>query len=245
MFTRERQSYDSESGRRETSLSATTGLWRSSASGSSSRLPEVRHSQPFAPRQSFAMASFASLFGKRVPKDQTEEILGRHLTQDFKVFPMAKEASSSDQVMAVAERLGVTFPQELVAHLCGRFPGIYVEAKEDVWRRPKPYDVGPFWTFLYAFHTYTVSADGEDWMRIDVAGRKFQADTGLPAVPVLKVVGDANCYCVSGSGDLVQFDHELGKLEPVDATFFQVFEREILALTKRTLDKKSQSDRDH
>jgi hypothetical protein len=120
-----------------------------------------------------------------------------------------------------------------VAHVCGRFPGLFVEAKERVWPRPEEYDVGPFWTFLYGFHTYTSAPESSDWMRLDMAAKIFQADSGLAAAPVLRVVGDADLYCVDGKGDIVRFDHETNELKPVKMTFWQVLEHETSELRKR------------
>lgn len=174
-----------------------------------------------------------------MPSDQTVEVLNRHLTGDFTVYPMAALPSSVDRVQEVASKLGVSLPPDLVAHLSGQFPGIYVAVKEEVWPRPKAWDVGPSWSFLYAIHTYTVAPDSEDWMRLDFAGRKFREETGLDAVPVLRVVGDANLYCVTPGGEFVLFDHALGRLEPVAGTFFQIFEREVAALAERALRKKN------
>lgn len=185
------------------------------------------------------MTLFTKLFGKGAPPDQTTSILERHLTGDFKVFPLAENTTSTDQIRAVAKSLGVSFPGELVSHLSGRFPGIFVEAKEEVWPRPKQLDVGPFWSFLYAVHTYTASPHSEDWMRLEVVGQQFKNETGLAAVPVLRLVGDANVYCVGEQGEMLRFDHELGTLEPVEGSFFQVFEREVSALVERAARKKN------
>ncbi len=185
------------------------------------------------------MAFLSDLFGKKIPADQTEEILARHLTGDFRIFPMAETPATARHAAEVAKRLGVQFPPEFVAHLCGRFPGIHVEAKEEVWPRPKQFDVGPFWSFLYAVRTYTAADSSEDWMRLEVVGSKFRQDTGLSVVPVLKRIGDANCFCVDGKGELSEFDHETQALTPVEGGFFQLFENQIRDLAERTAKKKS------
>lgn len=139
----------------------------------------------------------------RPPKDLTESILGRHLDGDFNVFPMAETTTSPEQIESIAEAYRVNYPPELVAHLCGRFPGIYVEVKEELWPRPKLGDVGEFWSFLYAIHTYTSAPESLHWMRLDAAAESFQLDTGFVAAPILKVVGDADLYCVDAEGHLV------------------------------------------
>lgn len=186
------------------------------------------------------MSLLSKIFRSSPPPDQTIEILNRHLTGDFRVSPMAEKRSTIATVQAVAKRLGVTFPPELVAHLTGEFPGIFIEAKEEVWPRPKLYDVGPFWSFLYAVHTYTAASDSSNWMRIEFAANEFQQNTGLDAVPVLAIKGDANIYCLNPESKLVRFDHELNTLEPIEMGFFQLFEQEVTALRQRVDQKNSE-----
>lgn len=174
---------------------------------------------------------------KKVPQDQTVAILDRHLDSDFRVFPMAETATTLAQLVTIGKRLGVVYPPELAAHICGRFPGVFVEVKESLWPRPKPYDVGPFWTFLYGLHTYTSAPESVDWMRLDFVASTFQKQTGIRAAPVLRVVGDANLFCVDGDGRLMQFDHEQNVLNPLDVNFWELFEREIAALKSRKVKK--------
>jgi hypothetical protein len=188
------------------------------------------------------MALFDKLFGKLNPKppsDQTEAILETHLDGDFTVFPMAKTLQSSADVKNIGRKLGISYPPEFCAHIGGRFPGLYVEVKKEVWSRPKEYDVGPFWSFLYALHTYTSATDSVPWMRLDCAAETFRSRTGLLAAPVLRIVGDADLYCTNAQGQLVQFRHETNELEPVRLSFWQLLEREIRELRERKDRKKA------
>lgn len=173
------------------------------------------------------------------PRDETETILGRHLDRDFRVYPMADSQQTMPQVEAISRRHGIRYPVEYVAHLCGRFPGIYVEVKEEVWPRPKLYDVGPFWTFLYGLHTYTPTVDSDPWMRLDDSAKSFQSETGLCAAPILKIFNDADLFCVDAHGHIVQFIHETNELKPTNLTFWQLFEREVRELRTRK-DQKTQ-----
>jgi hypothetical protein len=184
------------------------------------------------------MRSILGLFGfNPAPRDRTWEILSKYFDRDFTAYPMAEGTVSPGQVDAVAAKLGVVYPPELRAHVLGRFPGIYVEVKEAVWPRPKPFEVGPFWSFLYALHSYTPAPASEDWMRLDYAGAAFQDETGLHAAPILRVVGDADLYCVDAKGEIVRYDHELNQLSPVGLDFWGLFDREMAELHGRKLRK--------
>lgn len=179
----------------------------------------------------------------RLPSDQTEAILRRHLDHDFTVFPMADTPVSQQQIETIAARFGVKYPPELIGHICGRFPGLYVEVKEEIWPRPRAGDVGPFWSFLYALHTYTSAPASTDWMRLDHAVESFQRQTGLAAAPILRIVGDADLYCVDKNGTILQFRHEENSLEAVPLDFWQLFDREVSELRKRKDRKRANASR--
>jgi hypothetical protein len=183
------------------------------------------------------MGIFSKYFKSKAPPDRTEEILSRHLDRDFIVFPMAESSASRQELDAVAGRYSVTFPLDFVAHVCGRFPGIYVEVKEHIWPRPKSLDVGPFWTFLYGLHTFTPCSASEDWMRLDHVAEEFQKDSGHKCVPILRIVGDANVYCVDANGSIAKWDHETNELTPEAGDFWSVFEREVEELKGRKIRK--------
>jgi hypothetical protein len=186
------------------------------------------------------MSLFDKFMGRRASplEDRTETILGKYLDGDFTVFPMAEGNARSEQVEAVGVRYGIPYPPEFNAHVCGRFPGMYVEVKEAIWPRPKPNDVGPFWSFLYGVHTYTPISGSEPWMRLADAAESFQKQTGLKAAPVLRIVGDADLYCVDSAGALVQFLNEEARLEPIKMGFWELLEREIRELASRKSRKK-------
>jgi len=174
-----------------------------------------------------------------IMEDKTWELLDSNLDGDFRVLPMAPNKSSEEDVSDVEVRLGIKFPEEYKVHLLGNGDvvlgnrGIYIEVKEAVWERPKAFDVGPFWSFLYGLHTYTASKESEDWMRLEVVGKEFFANTGIKAVPILKVIGDADLYCVNESSLISIYRHEENKIEPTDMTFWEVLEFELKELKER------------
>ena len=166
-------------------------------------------------------------------RDRTLEIIGRHVDRDFTVYPLGEGRVDASAVQSLGDRLGVRFPDEFVDHVCGELPGANVVANETVWPRPEPLDVGPFWTFLYGVHSFTPLPTSEDWMRLDYVGPEFQRETGLKAVPILKVMSDADVFCVDGRGDLFSFDHETNQLSPLEMDFWELLEREIAELVGR------------
>ena len=171
--------------------------------------------------------------------DRTLELLNAYLDGDFRALPMAPNKSSEQDVSDVEKKLGIRFPDEYKIHLLGDGDellgtrGIYVEVLESIRERPKILDVAPFWSFLYGLHTYTASKESEDWMRLEVAGNEFFANTGIKAIPILKVIGDADVYCVDESSKISIYRHEENNTEPVNKTFWDVLEFELKELKER------------
>ncbi|MDR1409646.1 MAG: SMI1/KNR4 family protein [Oscillospiraceae bacterium] len=153
-------------------------------------------------------------------------------TDDIDWFWLAPQNSCTrDDVRRVETELGVKLPDEYAAHLTGGLPGVFVIANDEIW--PKTRRGGAFWMFMYALHTFTVSAgteDVEDEMRLINAGRRFMEETGLKAVPILKWQLDADCYCANENGEIYSFSHETGELTKVELDFWALFERELCHL---------------
>jgi hypothetical protein len=172
-------------------------------------------------------------------EDKTMNILEKYLDKDFRVSPMAPGKSTINDIAEIEKTLEIKFPEEYIAHLLGESAevlgerGLYIEVKEEVWPRAKQYDVGPFWSFLYGIHTFTASKESADWMRLENVGRQFIEDTGIKAVPILKIIGDANLYCTNETGKIFQYDHEQNTIEEAEMNFWELFEKELKELKER------------
>lgn len=172
-------------------------------------------------------------------EDKTMEILKKYLDGDFMVSPMAPNKSTIHDITKIEKMLNIKFPDEYIAHLLAEGAevlserGVYIEVKEEIWPRAKPYDVGPYWSFLYGIHTFTASKESADWMRLEIAGKQFINDTGIKAVPILQIIGDANPYCANEDGKIVQYDHEQNIIEEIKLDFWDLFERELKELKQR------------
>lgn len=169
-------------------------------------------------------------------KDKTQDLLNTIWCDDYYVVAAGESAPSKGDMEALAKEYGVKFPKEYVAHSINYFGGLYLEVKEDVWPRAKAGDVGPFWSFLYGITTYAFSDEAPDWMRIDIAASEFK-EMGHSAVPILKVIGDADVYCVNESGDIVRWSHEEDSFEPFKGTFFDLLSYELRELEERRVKK--------
>ncbi len=179
-------------------------------------------------------------------EDRTLELMEKYLDGDYKVSPMAPYKSTIDDIKNIEKELGIAFPDEYIAHLLGENDeilgnrGVYIEVKEDIWRRPKLYDVAPFWSFMYGFHTFTACKESADWMRLDIEGKNFMEDTGIKAVPILKIVSDSNLYCVDENKQIVKYNHDENIVENTNMNFWEIFEFELQELSERKEKKLAQ-----
>ncbi|TPN86808.1 SMI1/KNR4 family protein [Aquimarina algicola] len=177
--------------------------------------------------------------------DKTIALLSKYLDGDFRVSPMSPERIQKIDIDSVEKDLGVRFPEEYVFHLLAKdaeiLPerGLFIEVKEEIWERPKLYDVGEAWSFLYGIHTYTACQESEDWMTLSITGKEFIEETGIKAVPILKLIGDANCYCTDENGNIVKYNHEENIIEPTNMNFWEILELELKELKERKEKKKN------
>jgi hypothetical protein len=112
------------------------------------------------------------------PKDKAKETLDRYMDQDFKLFACGKDAPSEAELTTFEKNVGFPLPSDFRAFSMSPSGGVYIEVKEALWPRPKAYDVGPFWSFLYGLHTYGFGKGIPDWMDIRIESERFQKETG-------------------------------------------------------------------
>lgn len=171
-------------------------------------------------------------------KDRTWEFLEKHLESGaYAIFSAQDSAPTCELLLAFGAEIGCDFPEDFLAHSCGRFGGLYVEVKEELWPRPKPYDVGPFWSFLYGLHTYDIADGIPDFMDLRANTTSFRSETGSLLVPCLKVIGDADIYCFDATGRVGRWDHETNEVAYRGESFFEILDRELGELQERKMRK--------
>jgi hypothetical protein len=175
--------------------------------------------------------------------DRTEEILDRHLDQDFFVAAAGDNAPTREQLEELAAAYRCKLPEDFLVHSTGPLAGLSVEVKEEIWPRATEFEVGPFWSFLYSVFVYGLSPEIPDWMNIELAAAEFAESTGRSLVPCLRVVGDADVYLFDDRGDIVRWNHETDELTRFGGSFFDLLDLEVARLRERK-DKKVEMARD-
>ena len=92
---------------------------------------------------------------------------------------------SEDDLSAFEAIVGFCLPEEFRAFTMSSLGGLYLEVREELWRRPREFDVGPFWSFLYGIKVFGIAEDIPDWLDIRVRYQNLM-ETGVTGlVPFL------------------------------------------------------------
>lgn len=178
-----------------------------------------------------------SLFGT---KDKTKYIIDSVWCDDYYIVAAREGAPSKNDLKKFFKEKGIPLPKEYLAHTSNFWGSFYLEVNEDIWPRPAVGDVGPFWTFLYGMFVYTFSEEAPEWMNINVALNEFK-EMGHNVIPILKVIGDADVYCLNSDGKIVRYLHEEDIFEPYEGGFYDLLKYEVSELNERRIKYKEMS----
>ena len=117
------------------------------------------------------------------------------------------EPSESD-VAAFEAEVGFGLEAEFREFTMGPLGGLYMAVREEIWPRPEPYEVGPFWTFLYGLKVPGIARNIPEWLDVRVEWRRMQEIGITDLVPCLRICGDADVWCVDWKGRIVRWSHE-------------------------------------
>ena len=167
---------------------------------------------------------------------QVQDWVRHRDTSLFQVVACQGNEPTDADVAAFETGCGLRLPSEFRDFMMSPLGGLYVEAREEVWPRAKEFDVGPFWSFLYAVKVFGIAADIPDWLDIRVQHAWLRDEGYAGLVPFLQIQGDANRYCFNSAGAIVYWDHE----EPDDQAIVQESFGDLLIRELRDLEQRTQ-----
>src|SRR3569833_3173408 len=115
--------------------------------------------------------------------EQIERYFRNYDKKSYEVFSQLQDGPSTADVAAFEKRVGFHFPAEFREFAIHPLGGLYVAVKEELWPRPNAYDVGPFWSFLYGFMVFGLSAKAPDWLQMINAWIRLSEDGDAQLVP--------------------------------------------------------------
>ena len=159
----------------------------------------------------------------------------RHYDREsFAIFACQGNEPTENDVAGFEDSIGFRLPDEFREFTMSPLGGLYMEVKEELWPRPKLFDVGPFWSFLYGLKVFGIAVDIPEMLDIRVQTLEMEAEGFSGLIPFLQLIGDANRYCFKPSGEIVYWDHEAtDNLPTIDETFSELLLREIRELESR------------
>jgi hypothetical protein len=152
----------------------------------------------------------------------------------FEVVACQGSEPSEADVAAFEADAGFRLPAEFRVFTMSPLGGLYMEVREELWPRAKPYDVGPFWSFLYGLKVFGIAEGIPEWLDIRQQFKELKADGSGDLVPFLQLVGDADKYCFDSRGRIILWSHEEPENREQEAmTFSELLMREIHELEER------------
>src|SRR4051794_8393108 len=99
-----------------------------------------------------------------MPLDEITNYFRSYDKKSYVVFAQYGNEPSLEDVTRFGAKVGFRFPEEFRQFAIHPLGGVYIEVKEEIWPRPKEYDVGPFWSFLYGVYVYSLSSEAPDFL---------------------------------------------------------------------------------
>lgn len=165
-------------------------------------------------------------------------ILQRHLERDqYDVMACGQDTPTVEEIESFAVEANVRLPFDFIDFSISRLGGLYLAVKEELWPRPKAGDVGPFWSMLYGMYVYGFARGIPEFMSIRVQTPALRGRSGTNLLPCLKIIGDADFYGFDSQGAVCRWDHETGDCSPVEKTFIEILEFEVMELAARNAKK--------
>jgi hypothetical protein len=168
--------------------------------------------------------------------EEFDAFLSNTLDNDCRLLCSMHDPPTPGEVQAIVAAVDMPLPEEYLAFQ-RHFGAAYVEVKEDIWPRPRPYAVGPYWSFLYACIVFGIGPEVPELLDIRVAAETvrniFGPSLPFPLTPLFRWMGSADYTCCDSQGRLFQLSHEAPESpEPLSGSFFDFLGASLQTLVK-------------
>jgi hypothetical protein len=178
-----------------------------------------------------------------MPLEDIHAYLSSYDRSSYNAVACKGQEPSEDDVAAFEASVGFPLPGEFREFTMSSLGGLYIEVREELWRRAKEFEVGPFWSFLYGIKVFGIAQDIPEWLDIRVQYQEMKDSGVIGLVPFLQLVGDADCYCFDSSGTIIEWSHEEpDERRSLATTFSELLMQELEELEIRKQRKINQAD---
>ena len=101
----------------------------------------------------------------------------------YELFTCNGEEPSDADIADFEQQVGFRLPEEFREFTKSPLGGLHLVVREELWPRPKAFDVGPFWSFLYGLNVFGIAAGIPDWLDIRVQWQEFEKQGAGDLVP--------------------------------------------------------------
>jgi hypothetical protein len=128
--------------------------------------------------------------------------------ESFEVVACQGNEPTESDVAEFEAVVGFRLPDEFREFTMSPLGGLYMAVREELWPRPRAFQVGPAWSFAYGLKVFGIAADIPEWLDIREQYREMSAEGYADLVPFLQLKCNADRYCFNRAGRIIKWDHE-------------------------------------
>jgi hypothetical protein len=95
--------------------------------------------------------------------------------ESFEVVACQGNEPTESEVAEFEAAVGFRLPDEFREFTMSPLGGLYMAVREELWPRPRAFQVGPAWSFAYGLKVFGIAADIPDWLDIREQYREMSA----------------------------------------------------------------------
>lgn len=162
--------------------------------------------------------------------DEFKDLLRTFDQVSFRVMAGGSAAPTEARMEGFESALGCRLPEEFREFTLSPLGGFYLEAREDVWPRPKP-NAKASWRDQFGLKVFGLAAPIPEWLDLREEIMLLPEDDG-DLIPFMAWVGVKDRFCFDLDGQIVLRLAD-GQRELVGLTFAQLLRRELDLLKHR------------
>lgn len=169
--------------------------------------------------------------------DEVSRYLRSYNSEIYEVSACGKfNRPTEAEVTGFENEIGFRLPADIRMFMMSTLGGLYYAVREELWPRPKLYDVGPAWSFKYGFMVFGIGSDIPEMLDITIEYRKLAYAGYRNLVPIMAVCTDADRYCCDSEGQIYYWSPDApDSPELLDLTFPELLMQQITELDERRI----------
>lgn len=155
--------------------------------------------------------------------------------QTYQVVACMGNEPSEQDIKNFEIQYGINLPSDFREFTMSPLGGLYMEVREEIWPRAKPYDIGPFWSFCRGIIVYGIANGIPDFLDIRKKTKELHDEGFTDYIPFLSIIGNGDeIFCFNKNNKIVLLDHyTTGEATLIEGTFSDCLLEQIAKLEER------------